>query len=363
MPSAYPGNRLVIKKLNSTMTIQPPSSRPLEISVTEPLEPAYERVKQMLFKPFDLTKWIVIGFCAWLAGLGESGGGGGGGFNGFNDGGNHFNRSNGQPAEELRHAYHQARDYVLANLDWILPLAIFLVVFIVAIWLAVLWFSSRGKFMFLHCVALDKAEVEVPWVKFAGAANSLFRFRLVLAVIGMVLMLPLLVFVVADILRMVLRGEADVAGVMSAVGGTMLLVLLSLTFALIHKFLVDFIVPIMFLRGGNCVAAWREFLALLSANPGKFTVYVLFQIVLSMAIGVLVLLAFVVTCCIACCLAMLPFVGTVLLLPVLVFKRAYPLYYLAQYGPQYDVFPKPPAVPVTPAMPEQTPPPAFGAQA
>jgi hypothetical protein len=29
-------------------------------------------------------------------------------------------------------------------------------------------------------------------------------------------------------------------------------------------------------------------------------------------------------------------------LPVLVFKRAYALYYLAQYGPQYDVFPAPP---------------------
>jgi len=34
-----------------------------------------------------------------------------------------------------------------------------------------------------------------------------------------------------------------------------------------------------------------------------------------------------------------------------VFKRAYPLYYLAQYGPQYDVFPVPPALPSLPAQP------------
>jgi hypothetical protein len=34
----------------------------------------------------------------------------------------------------------------------------------------------------------------------------------------------------------------------------------------------------------------------------------------------------------------IPFLGTVLLLPVHVFRRAYSLHYLAQYGEEYDVF-------------------------
>jgi hypothetical protein len=34
----------------------------------------------------------------------------------------------------------------------------------------------------------------------------------------------------------------------------------------------------------------------------------------------------------------IPYIGTVLLLPVAVFKRSYSIYYLAQYGPPYDVF-------------------------
>ena len=50
-----------------------------EISVVEPISPALEHVKRMLFQPFDLGKWFVIGFCAWLAYLGEAGGGSGGG--------------------------------------------------------------------------------------------------------------------------------------------------------------------------------------------------------------------------------------------------------------------------------------------
>jgi hypothetical protein len=70
-----------------------------------------------------------------------------------------------------------------------------------------------------------------------------------------------------------------------------------------------------------------------------------------MAIGIIVLLAILATCCIAGCLMLLPFIGTVLLLPVLVFKRAYSLYYLAQYGSQYDVFLVPPTVATLPAQP------------
>jgi hypothetical protein len=35
---------------------------------------------------------------------------------------------------------------------------------------------------------------------------------------------------------------------------------------------------------------------------------------------------------------MIPYLGTVLMLPILVFERSYSLYYLAQYGPEWDVF-------------------------
>ena len=195
--------------------------------MVEPISPAYERVKQMLFKPFNPAKWIIIGFCAWLAGLGESGGGGS-----FHSGGNSGNHAS-QPVEQFRHFYHEAGDYVALNLGWIIPAAVLLVLVVVGLWLLVLWLSSRGKFMFLHCVALDKAEVAVPWAKFAGAGNSLFRFRIVLGLIGMVLTLPLLVFAGLSVLRMVLQGEADVAGVMVAAGLGLAFVLLSLVIAAI----------------------------------------------------------------------------------------------------------------------------------
>ena len=110
--------------------------------------------------------------------------------NAFNN--NNSNNNGGPAGDSLRHGYHQARDFVLDNLDWIIPVAAAAMILLLALWLVILWLSSRGNFMFLHCVALDKAEVGEPWNKFGREANSLFWFRLGLGLIGMVLMLPML---------------------------------------------------------------------------------------------------------------------------------------------------------------------------
>ena len=248
--------------------------------------------------------------------------------------------------DSLRHGYHEARDYVLNNLDWIVPVAVAAVILLLALGLLILWLSSRGRFMFLHCVALDKAEVAEPWTKFEREANSLFWFRLVLALIGMVVMLPLLGGIALMTVRMVLRGEPDAGGILLVVVLGLIFIVLAIIFALINKFTEDFVVPILFLRGGKCLAAWKEFWGLLADNAGLFTLYILFQIVLGMAIGIIVFGAIVITCCIAGCLMAIPYIGTVLLLPVLVFKRSYPLYFLRQFGQAYDVFP-----PASPAPP------------
>ncbi len=47
----------------------------MNISVTDPIGRAIERTKRILFRPFQWRKWFVLGFCAFLAQLGEGGGG------------------------------------------------------------------------------------------------------------------------------------------------------------------------------------------------------------------------------------------------------------------------------------------------
>lgn len=295
------------------------------ISVIDPIAPAIERVRVILFRPFDLKKWFVIGFCAWLAYLGKGGGGGGGG------------RGGGKPCN-INEALIQVKEFILDNLYWILPLVIIIAVVGIALWLLFSWLSSRGQFMFLYCIAQNKAEVKHPWHKFRWHANSLFAFRIVLGLVALAAIgLPLVIigFLIAE---MVSAGAPSIGPVCGIVITVLAIIVISIVLFLIKKFTMDFVVAIMYLRITSCTSAWREFLALLSANKGRFTLYILFQILIAIVIGMIIMAAICLTCCIAGCIMAIPYIGTVLLLPILVFSRSYSLLYFRQYGSQFDVF-------------------------
>lgn len=315
------------------------------VSVVDPIGPAIERVKMILFRPFRLERWIVIGFCAWLAHLAEGGGGGGGRGN--------FNFSNG---EEFRGVANEGREFVTANLYWLLPVAVIIVILIIGLWLLIVWLNSRGRFMFLYCVAQNKAEVKNPWRQFGEHGDRLFAFRIVLGIIAIVISLLFTAIIVIPIFVIRTNLALSIAG--GVIGGLLLLIS-GITFGIIGKFTKDFAVPIMYLHTPSAVAAWRVLLALVEANKGRFILYILFQIVIGIAIGSIVLAVACLTCGCACCLLAIPFVGTVLMLPILVFQRSYSLFYLAQYGPELNAFTLgleaiPPAAPT--AVPPTAPP-------
>lgn len=295
------------------------------ISVIDPISPAIERVKTILFRPFDLGKWFVIGFCAWLACLGS------GGVPNFNF-----------PGEAL----DNAKDFIITNLYWILPLVIIVVLLIIALIVLLTWLSSRGHFMFLHCVALNKDEVKVPWRKFKKQGNSLFLFRIVLFLISFaVIMLLVAMLAVISVLLFAGDGHSNLLAIIFRVLFKFCFILPTvIVFTLIKKFTLDFVVPVMFLRGTTCTTAWREFWPLLVGNKGKFALYILFQIVILLAVGIIVIAGVCITCCCLGCILAIPYISTVLLLPILVFKRSYTLLYFRQYGPSFDVFSTEPAV-------------------
>ncbi len=305
----------------------------LRVSVIDPINPAVERVKLLLFAPFDLGRWFVIGFCAWLAQLGRWNGGGG------NAPGGGTGPSG--PADALQ----RAREAIAGNLGWIVPLGIVLFVLGIGIALLFTWLSSRGRFMFLDCVARNVAHVRAPWHRFRNHAMSLFLFRIVVGLIALALMAA----VIAPGIFLGVAAHVSGIGAVSIIGlialGLIFLIIVIL-FAVVGLFTTDFVVPLMYLHALSCTQAWRMFLDLLSWNQGRFLLYVLFQIFLKIAITTLVVGAACVTCGCACCFLALPYIGTVVLLPVSTFVRSYSAYYLSQYGPQFNVFA--PAAPPTP---------------
>jgi hypothetical protein len=319
------------------------ASSPTLVSVIAPLQPAIGRARRLLFQPFDLATWLKIGFCAWLAGPGDTqiswlnrqtplrGGG--------------IQPPSVPSLREANASWDGVRDAVMRNLAWVLPLAIVLVCVIVALGLLLLWLACRGQFMFLHCVALGRAEVAVPWRQHARKARSLFFFRLAIGLVATVVMLLLFVPIGLIVFRAARLGAEGVSW-LPLIAAVLALLVVGLAFAAVEKLTRDLVVPIMFLRDGTCREAWSELLGLFAGSLHLLILYLLFQFVLALAIGCIVLVAVIATCCIAGCLLAIPYLGTLLLLPVLVFQRAYSVFYLGQLGPQYNLFQPtaPPAV-------------------
>ncbi len=303
------------------------------VSVLEPLGPAIEHVKTVLFRPFDLERWLAIGFCAWLAQLGNGPGGHGGG----SDKG-HGSRFN---PEGIRHGWEQTWNYIHANASWLIPTLYVAVALGFVVWIVLTWLSSRGRFMFLYNVVYNTAEVKRPWAMFREYGHSLFLFRLALDIIAGLLFLGLTGF-----------GAFIMASTWTALGLKILwnllwlipaLIVLFGVVGLIKLFTTDFVVPLMIKRTTYCVPAWREFKGTLGHNQGRFLLYAFFKGLIGLAVGILIFFVGFLTCCCGFFLLIIPFVGTVVLLPLHVFYRAYPLHYLRQYGPTYDLLSTPAA--------------------
>ena len=307
-----------------------------DISVIEPIGAAIEKTKQILFKPFDIGKWFAIGFCAWLAMLGNGGGGGGN----FNFGGT-GNRSGGG-MHRFQQEMNEAKNAILENLPVVMSVAAVVIVLVLVLAVVFMWLKSRGQFMFLHCVAENKGEVVHPWKQYARQANSLFLFKIVVWLIGTV---ASLFFIVPLIFITITFAKTDfkvfaAAQVVPAIFLVLGFLLLAIVWGVIKTLTEDFVVPVMLLQRCTLVDGWKRFWALCKPNMGTFFLFLLFLIVVNMVLGIIAFAVVLGACCLCCVgiIFMIPYVSTVAMLPLLVWRRAYSALFLAQFGPEYDVF-------------------------
>jgi len=300
---------------------------PKAVSVTTPVEAAWESMKRVLFMPFDIGKWFALGFSAWLASLLEGGGGG------------NFNyRSSGRGANSLQQFFMGAQDAWNTHQSLIVTVGVALIFFGFIIGIVLMWVRSRGKFMFLDNLVHNRDAVKVPWREFAQHGNSLFKWTLVYSIILLLVTLVLIGGVFVGIILPCIKAENFVTGTIPVI---VIMVLLWLAVAIvggyIMRFLEDFIIPIMYRKDMTATEAWSYFATIYRANTGKLLLYGLFYVLLGIGAGMVVALATIATCCILGCIAAIPYVGTVALLPVPVFFRFYSIHYIAQFGPDLDL--------------------------
>jgi len=298
----------------------------MAISVTEPIGWALTRTGRMLFKPFEWRKWFVLGFCAWLANLGEGGG------PNFNAGG----RGPGGPSGGGHASFDPVLEWIREHVGLVILLAVVVLVVLLAIGVVLTWLSSRGKFMFLDGVVQNRGAVVEPWHRFRTPGNSLFGFRVVFGLAALAVFLLIAGAGLAIAWPDIQAERFGVMAVAAIVVTSLLLIPAMLVLVLIGALLKDFVVPVMYLRGVRALAAWgivwRE---ILPGNFWKIVLFYLMRIVLGLGIAVVAIVA----TCFTCCLTIVPYLGTVILLPIFVFMRSYSVYFLQQFGPGWQFFP------------------------
>jgi len=300
----------------------------MSISYSRPLSRGWDRMKKALFQPFDFTKWFRVGFTAWLAGLTDCQGSSG-------------NSSNSvkQDWDEFFNFPQTAWDWLIDNPLWF-NLIIVGIVFLFIIITTLIWISSRGKFMFLHNVVHNKADISKPWHDYKKEGNSLFIWQFFYGWIAVGIFILFLVhcFITA---KELFYANAHGIVVFWSVASLVLIFLCYLViFGYISLFVKDFVVPIMYKHRMGIIKGWMKFLALFGRNFFSFILYGLFIFILGFGVVIAVIFFAIITCCIGLLLIAIPYIGTVLLLPVSYTFRAFSIEFLAEFGDEFNVFPQ-----------------------
>jgi hypothetical protein len=315
----------------------------MNISYAAPLRLAWARMTRMLFAPFSIEKWLVLGFAAFLSEY----------FSGTQTGQYSWKTGRG---EHPFHVLHRIRDF-LREPFWA-AIVLWLIAAAVVVAILIIWINSRGKFIFLENVAHERAGIVEPWKRFKRLGNSLFGWSLLYGLLAGTLMIAMSIPLLGTIIAAVRSEEFRLPALGLVVLWVPVIALAAIAIAYFYLFLHSFVVPIMYRHDLTVPAAWARFTPLLSAHPGSFILYGLFVFVLAIALGIACMTLGFATCCVGFILLALPYVGAVIMLPAEIVFRGLGPEFLSQFGAEWNVFPA--AAPASTAAP-QAPSPGAGA--
>jgi hypothetical protein len=223
----------------------------------------------------------------------------------------------------------------------------------IAVVVTLYWVSSRGVFMFMSNVVHDRVEIAKPWRDYQSEGNSLFVWRLLFGVFSLVVFGGLFAFFFIQGGALYDAGLERAIPLSFILGFGLVTLGIVLVWGYIALFLKEFVAALMFKHRVSAGEAWRRFLTLFKKYPLPFIGFGIITFLLVLVLVVAVIFFVFGTCCIGGLLLAIPYISSVVLLPALYAYRAFGLEFLAQFGPDFDVFPKPAAAepaPVAPAV-------------
>jgi len=361
------------------------------LSAVDCVQPALQHARTQLFTRFRWGQWARLALVGILAAELHVGGCNFGNLNGGWPRLPRKTHGDFLPSSSLLSPLDSARiSEHIAQFIGLIVVAIFVVIVLAFVFL---YISSVFRFILFDSVLRRHCSIGEGWQKWRRAGGRFFLWQLVFQITAM-LFLALFVGVPVA-LAMAAGWTTDLkAHIGRLIIGVVLLVGLFLVFvlaaAVVQVLAKDFLVPVMALDDLDFADGWRHLLAMIRPEKGRFAIYLLLKLVLSIAATILFTIIAIVPALFVVVPAVIAVVagkaaglgwsvttvslaivfGTMLFLlliylialvcvPATVFFPAYAMYFLASRYPNLDALLNPvlaPTAPVLPPIPESPPP-------
>jgi len=363
------------------------------VSAVDCVQPALHHARTQLFTRFSWGQWSRLALVGILAAELHVGGCNFGNFGGGWPRLPRKNHSEFLPSSALPSGFPPFNSAHLSE-----HIAQFLGLIVVGVFVAIvlsflfLYISSVFRFILFDSVLQRHCSISEGWRKWHRAGGRFFLWQIVFQISALLFLTVLVGLPLA--MAMAAGWTTDlkehigrlIVGVVLFVG---LFFLFALTAAVVHVLARDFLVPIMALEDLDFADGWHRLLAMIRLEKGRYAVYLLLKLVLSIAAAILFgIIALVPALFIfipaavaviagheagmgwsVTTISLAIIFGTVLLLlliylialvcvPATVFFPAYAIYFLASRYPALDglLHPAPPPAPELPPLPETPPP-------
>ena len=258
----------------------------LMVKLSEIINASFEWTAVVLFKPFRLKKWLVLGFVAWLSGSLIFG-------TRINVG--DIFRTKSKKAEAAYSpdislkksppSFQETLEKVITKVKSsprARALIIAAALFFLALIILFIWLSSRFIFIFIEDIVKNDASIVGPFRANREQGNSLFLFRLVVLLVCLAI-IGLIIFGLASALI-----KTGVFHKNSSVGFKQiffaclpfgLMTLLFLAAVGLLQFIVGNFVTIVMLKDKICFrSAWPKTMELINANIGNFVKFFFLEV-------------------------------------------------------------------------------------
>ena len=259
----------------------------MPVSAVDCVQPALQHAREQLFTRFRFGQWSRLALVGILAAELRSGG------CNFNPG--HFagpsqNNGNRFPFPAMPHGLPSFNHgHISPHLGQILGLIAVAIFAVFVLMFVFLYINSVFRFILFDSVLRRECSISEGWRKYHRAGLRFFLWQLVLMIstgmfLALLVGLPLAIAFASgwmtDIREHIGR---MIVGVILLVG---LFVVFGLTVAVVQALARDFLVPIMALEDLDFADGWHRLLGMIQPEKGRFAVYLLLKLVLSIAAAI-----------------------------------------------------------------------------